>query len=650
MRSITPASWQLAPEERHPSSLGFQPQAGGRHRTAGRSQAAGRHSLGLKPQARRVQPLPGLARLTPGGPVLAVLVVLGVLFVLSPAHAGEIRVRATLEPERIGIDETTILTIEVQGGGLRGLRFRPGFELDNLEVVGAPSQHEEIILGTGRLARSIRLSWKLRPLSTGRARIHGLRIRVGGEVVSLGSREVLVQDEPTGLTPTGLSDQEEEDPLDRIFRRWEPAWRNRTWRRPDVFLRAEVRPLKPVVGQQVLYTVHLYTLSDVSMVSPTAVPDFQGFWVREIPQPTKLPTDMVEVEGKRYGRVVLMQRALFPLRPGRHHIQATEFDLLVRTIERRLFGPPVSDSEQLHLRTPAMPLDVQPLPPAPEGFNGAVGRMSLAASLEPAELRLGEAATLTLTLSGEGNLQGLPQPPMPKVEGLKVLPPQQEGEDSISGTVINGSRTWSYPVIPERAGDYRLVVPGLPYFDPAAQKYELARAEPLRLTALPAPPPEKKPAPVAAAVEAPSSRLEGGWRDRLPWLLAVPGVLALVVLLARRRNGAPEKGKLTDREAHRRLEHSLREAGEESRPRQAAARIEEAWRELLAERWEIPPGTPSTRWAGLLEAKGADPEAARELVRLADDLHYLRYAPQLSTCDSMVSEVLDRCRKLLRKL
>ena len=579
---------------------------------------------------------------------LPVLAVLGVLCVLSPAHAGEIRVRATLEPERIGIDETTTLSIEVRGGGLRGLHFRPGFELDNLEVVGGPYQHEEILLGTGRLARSIRLSWKLRALSTGRARIHGLRIRVGGEVVSLGSREVLVQDEPTGLTATDVT-YDRQDPLDRFFQRWEPAWRDRTWRRPDVFLRAEVRPLKPVVGQQVLYTVHLYTLSDVSMVSPTAVPDFHGFWVREIPQPTKLPTDMVEVEGKRYGRVVLLQRALFPLRPGRHQIQATEFDLLVRTIDRRLFGPPVSSSEQLHLKTPAMPLDVQPLPPAPPGFTGAVGRISLAASVEPAELRLGEAATLTLTLSGEGNLQGLPEPPMPRVEGLKVLPPQQEGEDRISGTTIRGSRTWSYPVIPERAGDYRLEVPGLPYFDPAAQRYETAKVEPVRLTALPAPS-GKVPEPAAPVAGASESSRWDGWRDRLPWLLAIPGVLALVLLLARRRNGAPGPSKATGREAHRRLEQGFKEAEQESRPRQAAARIEEAWRELLAERWEIPPGTPSTRWAGLLEARGADPDAARELVRLADDLHYLRYAPQLSTCDSLVGEVLDRCRKLVRKL
>jgi len=582
-------------------------------------------------------------------PVLSVPCVLLVLWVLSAAaaSAGEIRVRATLEPERIGIDETATLSIEVQGVGLRSLPFKPGFERDNLEIVGGPYQHEEILLGIGRVTRSIKLSWKLRALSTGRARIQGLRIRVGGEVVSLGSREVLVQDEPTGLSASGEAGRGEDDPLDRFFRRWEPAWRDRTWRRPNVFLRAEVRPLKPVVGQQVLYTVYLYTLSDVSAASPTAVPDFQGFWVLDIPQPTKLPTDMVEVEGKRYGRVVLLQKALFPLRPGRHTLQPTEMDLLVRTVERGFFGPPISRPEQLHLRTAAMPLDVQPLPPSPPGFTGAVGRMSLTATVEPRELRLGEAATVTVTLSGEGNLQGLPEPPMPKVEGLKVLPPQQEGEDKISGTKIRGSRTWSYPVVPERAGTYRVEMPGIPYFDPAAKKYEMAKVEPIRLTALPAPSAPSASLSEPAAPEAP--RLGEGWRGRLPWLLAVPGVLALVVLLARRRNGAGN-GKATPCDARRRLEHGLEEAGQESRPRQAAARIEEAWRDFLAERWEIPSGIPSTRWAALLIERNADPDAARELVRLADDLHYLRYAPQLSTCDSMVGEVLDRCRKLLRRL
>ncbi|HEX3130136.1 MAG TPA: BatD family protein, partial [Thermoanaerobaculia bacterium] len=443
-------------------SLGFQPEAGGAVSSLPCTLPS--PLKGLEPEIRPLSPglKPGATRLHPppegAGPgVRAAGLLLPLLFLLSalPILAAEVRVKATLEPERIGIDETATLSIEAQGGGFGSLRFRPDFDLDNFEVVGGPDQYDNVTFGNGTLARSYRISWRLRPLATGRARVRDLRIRIQGGLVTLGAREIQVQEEPTGLDvqdPGGFAAQD--DPFDRRFDRWVPPWSRRP-PRPDAFLRAEVRPLRPVVGQQVLYTVYLYTLVDVSAVTPSALPDFKGFWVRDIPQPQKLPTDMVDLEGKRYGRVVLLQKALFPLRAGPHPIQPTEMDLLVRIIERSLFGPAaISRPQQVHLRTPAMAVDVQELPEAPPGFTGAVGRMDLTAKVEPPEIRLGEAATVTLTLAGEGNLHGVPEPKLPAVPGLDMLPPQQEGDDRVVGTAVRGDRTWSYAVVPERAGSY----------------------------------------------------------------------------------------------------------------------------------------------------------------------------------------------------
>lgn len=597
-------------------------------------------------------------KLTPHS-VLYVLLVLAAL----QAQAADTRVKATLEPERIGIDETATLTIEVRGGGLERIRFRPDFDLHNLEVVGGPYQFEDIRLGDGRLTRSFRVSWRLRALDTGEARVRDLRIRISGHTYSLGEREIRVQEEPVGVPSAAWEPgdpQAQDDPLDRIFDRWTPPWRQEQ-RRPPVFLRAEVRPMKPVVGQQVLYTVYLYTLADVAAVTPRSVPEFQGFWVRDIPQPQNLPTDMVEMDGKRYGRVVLLQKALFPIRAGRLDLEPTEMDLLVRQVDRRFFGPPVATSEQVSLRTAAMPVDVQPLPPAPAGFTGAVGSMALTARVEPQQVRMGEAATVTLTLAGEGNLQGVPEPEIPAVPGLTVLPAQQDGEEKVAGTTVQGTRTWSYPVVPERAGSYSLPPARIPYFDPEEGEYRVAAATPLQLTILPAPAPPKvqkeRPARSARETQAPGETdparpapaLIQRWRTLLPWALGLTGALALTWVLVQRRRSSDSTpaGKAP---ARHRMESALKEAEGETRPRQMAARIEEAWRELLSERWDIPPGTPSPRWGDLLTDRGADPEAARELVRLADDLHYLRYAPQLSACESLFGEVLGRCRRLARRL
>jgi hypothetical protein len=588
-----------------------------------------------------------------------------VFFAVAIPAAAEVEIRATLEPDVIGIDETALFTVEVQGGGFGNLHLRPDFELENFEIVGGPFQHEDLRFGNRQWARSFRLSWQLRPLAVGRARVRSLSIAVRGETVSLPDREVRVQEEPTGRRARGYAPRrydEPADPFGQLFGRRSLPW-NQPKREepPGVFLRAEVHPQRPVVGQQVLYTVHLYTREDITSISPSDVPTFRGFWVRDIPVPQHLPTEMVEIDGRRYGRVVLLQKALFPLRPGRHELEPTRMDLTLRLFERRFFGPPISRPERAELETEVKAVDVQPLPVPPPGFAGAVGRLEMAARLEPRELRLGEAATLTVTLSGEGNLHGVQEPQVETPAGLTVFPPQQGSQDHIVGTTIRGARTWSFVVVPDRAGRYTVETPEIVYFDPGRREYRVATAPAMELTARPkvavGDSGSGEPHGIRAAAFGTAGRSSGrDWTRLLPWLFALPWGLALVVTLVRRRSGPAASAETAarptpaSRQADRRLEERLAQAAAETRPRQAAARIEEAWREFLAERWEISPSVPASRWSGELAAQGADREAAEEAGRLVDDLQYLRQAPQLCATDSLCGDVVARCRRLVRRL
>ena len=556
--------------------------------------------------------------------------------------------RAALEPEVIGVDETVTFTIEVRRSGLGRLRFRPFFELENLEIIEGPSQGEDFRIVNGAPSTSFRLSWRLRPLTVGKARVRSVVLQMRDETVRLRDREVSVQEEPTGLggDPRGSF----QDPFEQFFGRMRPPWRPAP-RDPAVFLRAMVEPERPFAGQQAVYTVYLYTRDDVSSIQPRELPTFRGFWVRDLPLPQHLPTEMVDVGGDRYGRVPLLQRALFPLRAGRAVLEPTEMDLLVRVLEPRFFGPPLARPEQVRLRTNPIAVEVQPLPPAPAGFGGTVGQMSLTAKIEPAEVPMGEAATLTLTLSGRGNLQTVPEPRVEAPPGLTVHPPQQQGDEKVTGTTLHGRRTWTYAVVPERPGRIELRVPAVSYFDPQSRQYRSAAAPPLAIRALPkisSATAASEPRPIrSAAPETARSRLS--WDQTLPWLLALSWGITLAVILARRRHPAAVVGSPAQPSADS-IDHRLREAAAETRPRQAAARIEEVWREHLAARWDIAAGTPSTRWRELLTGRGADPAAADELVRLADDLHYLRYAPQLSATGELIAEAVSRSRRLLQRL
>jgi hypothetical protein len=570
-----------------------------------------------------------------------------------PALA-ETEVRAAIEPEVIGIDETATFSLEVHGDSFSSLRFRPNFELDNLEIVGGPSKYEDMRFVNGSFSRTLRLSWQVRPLGLGEARVRSISVQLDDDLRPLPPQTLRVQREPTGLTqraPSGFG--EDDDPFQQFFGRIPNPWR-REPRQPEVFLRAEIQPQRPVVGQQVLYTVYLYTREDIASLSASGVPTFRGFWVQDVQLPQQLPTEMVEVDGRRFGKVPLLRKALFPLRSGRYRVEPATVDLAVQRYDRRfIFTPAIARTQPLRLVTDGQWIDVQPLPPAPPKFGGAVGQLTMRAELQPQELRLGEAATLTVHLAGTGNLHGIREPRISPPPGLTIFPPQQEGKNEIVGTTVRGSRTWRYIVAADRAGRYTLQMPEIPYFDPESRSYRVAAAPDLGLTALPRPTQSATAGGAAmhgirAAALASQGSFSQRWMRLLPWLFALPWGLAVIVTLARRRAGTDPHP--TKSSAAQKLTDGLRQAEAEGRPRQAAARIEDAWRGWLAERWDIPAAAPPSRWRELLAAREIDAETLNEVGRLAEDLHYLRCAPQLSATDSVRDETLGRSRRLLRRL
>ncbi len=266
-------------------------------------------------------------------------------------------------------------------------------------------------------------------------------------------------------------------------------------------------------------------------------------------------------------------------------------------------------------------------------------------------MRLGEAATLTVRLQGTGNLQGVREPQVKMLDGLTVHPPQQEGKEEVAGGQVRGSRTWKYAVVPERAGRYTLDTPEITYFDPAAGRYRVAATPDLPLAALPRPQAAKtgngeQPHGIRNAASSRAGFAGAAWPRMLPWLFLLPWGLAVAVTLVRRRSQV-ETAAMQHGAG---FEEKLREAEAEERPRHAALRIEEAWRQALAERWGVPVDTPPGRWRAALAARKIPPEALEDLERLLEDLQYLRHAPQLSAAGALRAEVLDRSRRLLRRM
>lgn len=582
------------------------------------------------------------------GLAMAALLLLGLA---RGARAADFKVEAAIDPQ-VGIDESATFTITLSGSGFGSPDGPPQFELDNLKVARGPFQSQNFSWVNGQTSNSLTLTWQLVPLKIGPASVHGIKVKLKDQEYSLPDQKVeVLAESPQGrAAPQAGPSGRPRSPLDDLFA---DPFQDRARPAPPrgeakLFLRAEITPAQPLVGQQVLYTVYLYTQTDVSAVNPRVMPTFRGFWARDIPQPQRqLRPDMVDVQGERFARVVLLQKALFPLAAGKTEIEPLRAELVVRLASAGPFGALVSDVRSIDRASNGLTVEARALPSPPANFPGTVGKLKLDAKLEPAAVKAGEAATLTLTLSGQGNLQGVPDPRLPSLDGVRAFPPQKSGGEELQGTTVTGHRTWSFVLVPERAGTWTLPAVEVPFFDLEGQAFKSASSPVLQLNAAAAAAaPAATTAPLAGssgpATVPPDSALS-------PWAAAAAGALGGAMLVGgavwliartqrRKRSGA----------ALQRLRKGLDLAQREDRPRQAADLIEQAWRDFLAERWALPASVPSDRWADELAGRQIAPGLRDDLRRLAEDLNYLRNAPQLSSTETMQAELRELSRRLAR--
>jgi hypothetical protein len=126
------------------------------------------------------------------------------------------------------------------------------------------------------------------------------------------------------------------------------------------------------------------------------------------------------------------------------------------------------DSKPANVRVLALPRAGR-LP----GFTGAIGRFQIAQpKISAAEADVGEPVTLTLTMVGEGNLEGVAAPDIDSSGGWQAYKPttdfQADPEDPQGS---RGSKTFTYTLVPGREG--LKATPSLPfcYFDPVQRAY-----------------------------------------------------------------------------------------------------------------------------------------------------------------------------------
>ena len=266
----------------------------------------------------------------------------------------------------------------------------------------------------------------------------------------------------------------------------------------SLFVSASVDNERPHLGQQIAYTFRIYQGLEAPLSSVRVrynPPGFAGFWNS---QETQQDEYTETIDSNEY-RVVELRTLLFPSVVG-----AVDIDPAVLEVSS---GTPGTTSR---LESPAVAMEVRPLPAgAPAAFTGAVGRFDISASADSTEGKVNEPVRLTVNISGEGNIEALPDPAWPEFAGWRVIESPGSSYSNVVAGQITGSRTYEIILVPEKSGGVTIPEIRYSHFDPLSEQYVQAATPLIAVTVAGAdgsPPVPKLPAVEAADQQGPEMR------------------------------------------------------------------------------------------------------------------------------------------------
>ena len=264
----------------------------------------------------------------------------------------------------------------------------------------------------------------------------------------------------------------------------------------DLFLKVIPSKKSAYVGEQVILTYKLYTKVPVSSLSISKSPSFAGFWTKDITDNTggTLRQSSEYINGVEYTTAEIQKMIVVPQRSGTLTLDPMSIECVaqIRTQNNRrqsndpfdiFFNDPFFNRNianvQKELSSNSLSVEVKNLPDngKPASFAGAVGNYNFKSDIDKTQLKTNEAFTLTLSVTGTGNIEllQLPQPTFPP--DFEVYDPKITTSANNTSNGLSGTKKAEYLVIPRRAGSFNLTPVEFSYFNPSTGTYSTLTSE-----------------------------------------------------------------------------------------------------------------------------------------------------------------------------
>ncbi len=398
--------------------------------------------------------------------------------------------RATANPDVVSVGDrlTVTYSIDADGSNFRAPHF------DNFKVLMGPSQSQNIQIINGQMTRSLSYSFILEATKEGKFVLPSAIITSNGKQISSNTVQVMVTNPSQAKLEQMKKDKEQNQNLENQAK----EIINKNLKVVVSVDKTTVYEGEPVVAT---YKLYLHPQLNVLQLTPDKVPQLNGFWNQEIDL-GDIKYGLEQLNGTTYRAAVIKKVILFPQQSGNLTVDSYSFNTAVRLQlqnQRRqrsrdpfsnffddFFNDPFFNSSYKDFQTvvtsPSIQINVKPLPKnAPVGFTNAVGDFTVNSWLDKASVKTGEAVTLKLKISGQGNMKLITPPKLDLPSNLEVYDPKTNDNTKVTQNNISGDLIFEYVIIPQTPGDYKIPPFQFSYFDLNSKQYKTTQTNELTL-------------------------------------------------------------------------------------------------------------------------------------------------------------------------
>jgi len=381
------------------------------------------------------------------------------IFINTPLSWAKLSVSLKLDQSEMRLTDSVQLTVTVSGS--RDSESTPDIQgLQNFDVrPGGTSSRIEFI--NGKISSGVDYTYFIQPQKIGTFQIGPARVLIDGKPYTSNRAKLRV------VKPAGGKSAESN----------------------PIFLTAELSDDTVYVEEQTNYTLKLYLRRNVRNIN-LSLPQTENLIFKQIAKPAEYRSTR---DGQNF-QVVEVRYAVVPSRAGSYAVDPAKMSMTVlqsnRKSNRRFFDDPFSSfssGRPLSVTSKSVQLRVRPLPQEgkPPDFSGLVGKFNIRSKLEPISLKTGESATLTVSVSGQGNVNRIPDLKIPQLSHIKIYADKPVLESTQDSNGTKGSKTMKWALVPEKDG--RLEVPPvtISFFDTQSHRYKTLKSANYTLSVLP---------------------------------------------------------------------------------------------------------------------------------------------------------------------